>query len=158
MAIQVSDLLAPERVVLTSDVASRKRALETLSELLAGAEEPLSQRLVFDQLCARERLGSTGLGFGVALPHARVPGLREACGAFIRASRGIEFDAPDSGRVDLIFGLVVPQECTGEHLEILAMLARLLSAETLRESLRRARQPDKMFALLAGGESGRALP
>ena len=140
------------------DVTSRKRALEALSELLAKAREPLSQRLIFDQLCARERLGSTGLGFGVALPHARVPGLGEACGAFIRASEGIDFDTPDGVRVDLIFGLVVPQECTGEHLEILAMLARLLSAETLRESLRRTRKPDKLFALLAGDESGRTLP
>ena len=154
MAIRVFDLLAPERVVVRPpEVTSRKRALETLSELLAAAREPLPQRLVFDQLCARERLGSTGLGFGVALPHARVPGLGEACGAFIRTKEGIEFDAPDGDRVDLIFGLVVPQECTGDHIEILATLARLLSVETLRQSLRRARSPEETFALLADGES-----
>ena len=154
MAIRVSDLLAPERVVMgPPEVTSRKRALETLSELLAAAREPLSQRLVFDQLCARERLGSTGLGFGVALPHARVPGLGEACGAFIRANESIDFDAPDGVRVDLIFGLVVPQECTGDHIDILATLARLLSAEALRRSLRRARSPEESFALLADGES-----
>ena len=154
MAIRVIDLLAPERVVVgPTEVTSRKRALETLSTLLAAAREPLSQRLVFDQLCARERLGSTGLGFGVALPHARVPGLGDACGAFIRTEQGIEFDAPDGDRVDLIFGLVVPQECTGDHIEILATLARLLSVDTLRKSLRRARNPEEAFALLADGES-----
>lgn len=158
MAIRVSDLLAPRCVVVSSDLSSRKRALEILSELLAAAREPLSQRLVFDQLCARERLGSTGLGHGVALPHARVPGLGRACGAFVRASDGVDFDAPDGVGVDLIFGLVVPQESTDEHIEILAMLARLLSAETLRESLRRARGAEEMFALLAHEESGRAPP
>ena len=154
MTISVSDLLTPARVVVESDAASRKRALEAMSELLASARKPLSQRLVFDQLCARERLGSTGLGFGVAIPHARVPGLGEACGAFMRMNEGIDFDAPDGGRVDLVFGLAVPQECTGEHLEILAMLARLLSLDTLRASLRRARSPKEMFALLVNGESG----
>ena len=158
MAIRVSDLLALECVVLDSDLSSRKRALEMLSEFLAAAREPLSQRLVFDQLCARERLGSTGLGHGVALPHARVPGLENACGAFIRVNEGIDFDAPDDVRVDLIFGLAVPQECTGEHIEILAMLARLLSAATLRESLRRAEGTEEVFALLAHGESGRTAP
>ena len=159
MAIRVFDLLAPERVVVgPPELTSRKRALETLSELLASARGPLSQRLVFDQLCARERLGSTGLGSGVALPHARVPGLGEACGAFIRANEGIDFDAPDGDRVDLIFGLVVPQECTGDHIEILATLARLLSAETLRQSLRLARSPKEMFALLADGEAAHAPP
>ena len=159
MAIRVFDLLAPDRVVLRPpDMTSRKRALETLSELLAAACAPLSQRLVFDQLCARERLGSTGLGFGVALPHARVPGLGKACGAFVRANKSIDFDAPDGIRVDLIFGLAVPQECTGDHIEILATLARLLSAETLRQSLRRAPSPAETFALLAGGDSGCAPP
>ena len=155
MAIHIFDLLAPERVVVRAPgVTSRKRALESLSELLAAAREPISQRLVFDQLCARERLGSTGLGFGVALPHARVPGLGQACGAFIRTNEGIDFDAPDGNRVDLIFGLVVPQEYTGDHIEILATLAHLLSAETLRQSLRRARGPKETFELLAGGEPG----
>ena len=159
MAIRVIDLLAPERVVVgPPEVTSRKRALETLSKLLAAAREPLSQRLVFDQLCARERLGSTGLGFGVALPHARVPGLGEACGAFIRTNEGIEFDAPDGDRVDLMFGLVVPQECTGDHIEVLATLARLLSVDALRRSLRRARNPEETFALLADGESIRTRP
>lgn len=137
------------------DLTSRKRALETISGLLARDGEPSSQRLVFDQLCARERLGSTGLGHGVALPHARVPGLEEACGAFIRANEGIDFDAPDGAGVDLVFGLVVPEECTGEHIEMLAMLARLFSAEALRDSLRHARSPEEVFALLADGASER---
>ena len=159
MAIHVFDLLAPERVIIGApEVSSRKRALETLSALLAAAREPLSQRFVFDQLCARERLGSTGLGFGVALPHARVPGLGEACGAFIRARKGIDFDAPDGVRVDLIFGLAVPQECTGDHIEILATLARLLSAETLMQSLRDAGTAREAFDLLAGGAPGGAPP
>ena len=156
--MRVSDLILPRHVIADSDLSSRKRALEVLSELLATAREPLSQRLVFDQLCARERLGSTGLGHGVALPHARVPGLREACGAFIRASDGIDFDADDGARVDLIFGLAVPHESTSEHIEVLAMLARLLSAERMQESLRRAPGAEEIFALLTDGESGRTLP
>ena len=156
MAIRVSDLLVPERVSVAAAATSRKRALEHLSVLLAGARETSSQRLFFDQLIARERLGSTGLGFGVAIPHARVPGLQEARGAFMRVGAGIDFDAPDGGRVDLMFGLAVPEQCTEEHLEILAMLARLLSTEKLRESLRRARSGEEVLALLINGESGAA--
>ena len=138
------------------NLTSRKRTLESLSTLLAQGRQALSQRLVFDQLCARERLGSTGLGCGVALPHARVPGVAEARGAFIRASRGIDFDAPDGVEVDLVFGLVVPEKYTGEHLEILAVLARLLSNEALRESLRRAHTPVETLSLLTGGEAAGA--
>ncbi len=138
------------------DLTSRKRALEMLSGLLARDGKSSSQRLVFDQLCARERLGSTGLGHGVALPHARVPGLEEACGAFIRANDRIDFDAPDGAGVDLVFGLVVPEACTGEHIEMLAMLARLFSAEALRGSLRHACGPEEVFTLLADGDSGRS--
>ena len=156
MAISVSDLLVPERVSVAAEATSRKRALECLSALLAEGGEASSRHRVFDQLVARERLGSTGLGFGVAIPHARVPGLREARGAFMRVGEGIDFDAPDGGRVDLIFGLAVPEQCTEEHLEILALLARLLSAGTLRESLRRARNREEALDLLVNGESGTA--
>lgn len=156
MAISVSDLLVPERVSVAAEATSRKRALECLSALLAEGREASSRHRVFDQLVARERLGSTGLGFGVAIPHARVPGLREARGAFMRVGEGIDFDAPDGGRVDLIFGLAVPEQCTEEHLEILALLARLLSAGTLRESLRRARNREEALDLLVNGESGTA--
>ena len=154
MGISISDLLVPERVSVAAEATSRKRALECMSALLAGGRESAAQRLVFDQLFARERLGSTGIGFGVAIPHARVPGLREARGAFMQVGEGIDFDAPDGGRVDLIFGLAVPEQCTEEHLEILARLARLLSAGKLRESLRRARNREEALGLLIDGESG----
>ena len=149
--MNVSDFLSLERIRLDVDATSRKRVLETLGALLAGADETLSERLVSNGLFAREKLGSTGIGFGVAIPHARIPQLGRALGAFLKVEHGIDFDAPDGRPVDLIFALAVPEESTEEHLEILAVLAKQLSVERLREQLRSARSPQEAWALLCDG-------
>ena len=137
----LADILAPERVSCGVAAASKKRTLEELGSLLASADPALSGRSVFDLLVARERLGSTALGDGCAMPHARVPGLGRTLAAFMRLENGVDFDAPDREPVDLVLGLLVPEESTDEHLEILAAIARTLSEATVRSSLRSAVEP-----------------
>jgi PTS system nitrogen regulatory IIA component len=147
----IADLLQPERLLLDSSAASKKRALEHLSELLATADESLAAGKVFDSLLVRERLGSTGLGYGVAIPHARHIGAREAIGAFVRLSQPADFDAIDAERVDLVFGLLVPEECTDEHVQLLAELAELFSNPVVREKLRRATTAADVIAIIRDG-------
>ncbi|MGI9335529.1 MAG: PTS sugar transporter subunit IIA, partial [Gammaproteobacteria bacterium] len=91
----ISDILDPERVMFGVDAGSKKKVLEKMSELLASAEEVPDTRSVFDNLCARERLGSTGLGHGVAIPHCRMPTLKRAVGAMLKTNRAVDFDSPD---------------------------------------------------------------
>ena len=146
--VTIDQILAPERVCSNVPAASRKRTLQALGEILADADPDLSAQAVFDRLVARERLGSTGLGDGCALPHARVPGLGRTLGAFLRLGRGVDFDSPDHEPVDLVFGLLVPEESTDEHLEILAAIARVFSDERVRSSIRAAGEPARIRDVL----------
>ena len=147
--MQIADILVPERVCLALDAASKKRVMEIASRLLmSGTAYTINPNVVFDGLNARERLGSTGLGFGVALPHARLDGIDAALGAFIQVSSGVDFDSPDRTRVDLVFALLVPEHSTNEHLQILSKLAELFNEETLRTHLRHASSVEEVFALL----------
>ena len=146
--VTLDQILAPECVRSGVPSGSRKRTLQVLGEVLAGAEPGISAQAVFDRLVARERLGSTGLGDGCALPHARVPGLGHTLAAFLRLEHGVDFDAPDQEPVDLVFGLLVPDESTDEHLQVLAAIAQVLSDATLRSSLRSAEEPGRIREIL----------
>ena len=147
--MQVTDILTVERVACDVEVTSKKRVIQQLSELISDSDASLTSRAVVDCLLARERLGSTGLGSGVALPHGRLPNLRQAVGAFMKLKEPVEFDALDGEPVDLVFGLVVPEESTDEHLQILSLLAEGFSSEALREKLRGAPSGEASYALLA---------
>ncbi len=143
------DLLAPSRVVAGAGVSSKKRLLDMLAGLLAeGADLPL-ERQVFDSLCSRERLGSTGLGHGVAIPHGRTAGLPAAVGAFLRLSEPIDFSALDGQPVDLVFALAVPEHFTNQHLLLLSQLAEMFSDTGFTRQLREARDSAALYALLA---------
>ena len=151
----LNQILAPDRVRSNVPAASRKRTLQLLGEILADADPELSAQSVFDLLVARERLGSTGLGEGCALPHARVPGLGRTLAAFLRLQGGVDFDSPDHEPVDLVFGLLVPEESTEEHLETLAAIARVFSSERVRSSIRATDEPTRIReVLVANGVSG----
>lgn len=139
------NLLTPERMRCGVHVTSKKRSLEVLSELLAQGEGEPTDRTIFEHLIGRERLGSTGLGKGVALPHARVAGIDETLGALIRLDQPIDFDAIDKQPVDLLFALVVPKHFTDEHLRILAALAELFSDQVFCEHLRSSQSVDEMY-------------
>lgn len=146
--MQVSDILTPQQVRCGVDARSKKRSLEVLSELIAASDPSLTANSVFDCLLARERLGSTGLEEGVAIPHGRMKGVNRAVGAFMRLTEGVDFDAQDRQPVDLIFGLVVPENATDEHLQILSQLAEMLSDPSLRERLRTTESERGVFELL----------
>ena len=150
--VTLDQILAPERVRSGVPAASRKRTLQVLGEVLADAEPEISAQGVFDRLVARERLGSTGLGEGCAVPHARVPGLGRTLAAFLRLRRGVDFDAPDHAPVDLVFGLLVPDESTDEHLRVLAAIARLLSDEAVRSSIRSTEEPGRIREILVADD------
>ena len=146
--MKLSEILTPGCIRLESDATSKKRVLESASELLAGTDDGLLPRAVFDCLIAREKLGSTGLGHGVAIPHGRLAGLDKTIGAFLRVAKGVDFDAPDNEPVDLIFALLVPEESTEEHLQVLADIAEFFDSEDSRNALRDEDSPHKARDLL----------
>ncbi len=129
----VVGLLRPATIAVDMDVSSKKRLFETIGDLFAS--QGLSASLVFDSLLAREKLGSTGLGQGIAIPHGRIKGLKEAAGAFVRLRTPIAFDAPDNQPVNMVFVLLVPEQATDLHLHILGELAQLFSDPAMRTTL-----------------------
>ena len=134
-------LLPTENVILDLDVTSKKRVFEHAG-LLFENSMGIGRAKIFDALLARERLGSTGLGHGVAIPHGRIAGLKSAAGAFIRTQTPIAFEAPDGNPVSLIFVLLVPEKATDQHLQILSELAQMFSDRNIRTSLNEAVDAD----------------
>ncbi len=133
----LSRLLPLAHVMVDLDVTSKKRVFEHAG-LLFENTLGLSRSQVYDSLFARERLGSTGLGHGIAVPHGRIKGLKEAVGAFVRTRAPIPFEAPDGNPVGLIFVLLVPEKATDAHLQILSELAEMFSDRELRGRLQLA--------------------
>jgi PTS system nitrogen regulatory IIA component len=121
-------------VLLDLTVSSKKRLFEQVG-LLFENNHGIARSLVFDSLFARERLGSTGLGQAVAIPHGRIKGLKDALGAFVRLAQPVPFDAPDGKPVQLLFVLLVPEQATEKHLQILSELAQMFSDRALREAM-----------------------
>lgn len=146
--MNIRELLNTDRVVAGAQASSKKRALEAMAQALASACGKHDELEIFDHLLARERLGSTGLGHGVSIPHARLEGLDGAIGALIKLDQGVDFDARDQQPVDLMFGLMVPASCTEEHLKILASLAQLFSDENITRQLRDATNSDQMIQII----------
>jgi len=145
----VSDLLSPERVLSCVHASSKKRLLELASQALVQNDATLDSREVFESLCARERLGSTGLGNGVAIPHGRVGGSAEIQAVFIRLAKPLPFDAVDGKPVDLLFALAVPERATSDHLKLLAQIAERFSDPGLLEQLRAAEDSSELIQLLS---------
>lgn len=151
--MQIGDFITPDRVAYRLHAASKKRALELVSGLLAGGDANLTEVEIFDCLVARERLGSTGLGHGIALPHGRIKGLKRIMGALVRLDQGVDFDAIDGARVDIVCALVVPAEATEEHLQLLASLAALFGETDTRDRLRRAESAAQLYDLLTSQDA-----
>ena len=145
--MKITDVLTPAMTQCDLPGGSKKRVLENLStfitEQLGGYSEQTDT--LFHSLVARERLGSTGIGEGIAIPHCRAPGFKRIHGCLIKLSNPVDFDAPDDQPVDLIFALVVPEEKNDEHLATLARVAALLQDETSRQSLRQCSSDEELF-------------
>ena len=151
--MQIADILSAERVVCNVNLSSKKAALETLSELIASAGSSLTGKEVFNSLLTRERLGGTGLGNGIALPHGRSKNGHSTIAAFIRLEQGVDYDAIDQQPVDLMFALLVPEHSTEEHLQILSKLAEMFNKPEFLEQLRREGSNDAIYSLLTGKQS-----
>lgn len=143
------DLLSPSRVRVGVSVTSKKRLLETLAGLLAEDHDDAFERQIFDSLCDREKLGSTGLGQGIAIPHGRTAGLNTAIGAVVRLAEPIDFGAGDGQPVDLLFALAVPEHFTDQHLQLLSQLAEMFGDSTFAGHLRAAENSEELLGLLS---------
>ncbi len=131
---QIASLLPLDNVVANLDASSKKRIFEQVGILFEN-HQGLARSAVYDALFAREKLGSTGLGQGIAIPHGRIKGLKAPVGAFVRLVNGVPFDAPDGKPVSLIFGLLVPEAANEHHLQLLSELAQMFSDREFREQL-----------------------
>ena len=145
---RLSAILPAPQVLVSVDATSKKRAFEEAG-LLFETLHGLNRALITDSLFARERLGSTGLGHGVAIPHGRIKGLKNPLAAVIRVQQPIPFDAPDDEPVSLLIFLLVPEAATQRHLEILSEIAELLSDRELRERLKAAEDAPALHKLIA---------
>jgi len=148
--MNINQLIAPDRVICLNEISSKKRLLEKLSQLLGLGVIGYDPMDIFNRLIERERLGSTGLGHGVALPHGRFGSNGETVGAFIKLDKGIDFDSPDNEPTDLLFALLVPEQHTNEHLQVLASLAGMFSDKDFCQDLRTCHSDDELFKHLSG--------
>jgi PTS system nitrogen regulatory IIA component len=151
---RLASILTPAQVLAHVEVTSKKRAFEEAGLLFENLHG-LSRALVSDSLFSRERLGSTGLGHGVAIPHGRIKGLKAPLAAVFQLEQPIGFDAPDDQAVKLLIFLLVPEAATQKHLEILSEIAELLSDAALREQLAGSVDAAQLHALIAGWQSAR---
>lgn len=146
--MRISEILSPDRIRCNVETTSKKGALEEMSRLMASSEPSLTYTEIFDCLNARERLGSTGLGHGVAIPHGRFQHINGPTAAFMRLETGVDYDAIDQQPVDLLFGLLVPSDATDEHLQILSSLAEMCCRDDLLRRLRMGSSPERIYEIL----------
>ena len=145
--MEIADLITPSRVVTQLRATNKKQALQELAKR-AAVMTGIQDRAIYDVLIERERLGSTGIGMGIGIPHGRLPGLNTLCGIFARLDRPVPFDAIDDQPVDLIFLLLAPEGAGADHLKALARVSRLLRDRTVCEKLRGTDNADAIYALL----------
>ena len=145
-------LIKSDSVLCNAQARSKKHCLEILSELLANNNPDLANEEIFANLIERERLGCTGLGDGVAFPHCRISGLRNSCAALMKLSEPVDFDAADGKPVDLVFGMMVPEEISAAHYADISQLPDFLKDEALRARLRAANSSGDLYEALMLGQ------
>lgn len=153
--MQVSDLVSPRAVLCAARAGSKKQALQEIAHRAADAYR-LEVRSVFEGLLAREKLGSTAMGNGVAIPHARIAGLKSIMGVFAQLDRPVDFEAADGQGVDLLFALLAPQDAGADHLRALAKVSRLMRDAGVRRKLRETDSEDALYALVTDLSTSRA--
>ncbi|RCX10944.1 PTS sugar transporter subunit IIA [Extensimonas vulgaris] len=153
---RLAAILPVTQVLVGVDATSKKRAFEEAG-LLFESQQGLSRALITDSLFARERLGSTGLGHGVAIPHGRIKGLKAPMAAVFQLQKPIGFDAPDEQPVSLLIFLLVPEAATQKHLQILSEIAELLSDANLREKLKTSTDAAELHDLIARWQSAQPV-
>ena len=145
--MNVADLINQDSILINIESKSKKNILETISDNLANGD--LGQKdTIFDKLYEREKLGTTAFGEGIAIPHARIPNIKSPKILFMKLSEGIDFDALDNKKVDLIFSLIVPDTKDASHIEILSKVASLVDSKTLVQKIRDLSDKQKILDLL----------
>ena len=153
--MEISELLTPKRVISNLRVTSKKQALQDLAKRAANLTG-VHERSIFDVLLERERLGTTGVGNGIAIPHGKLSNMDRLYGLFARLERPVAFDSIDEQPVDLIFMLLAPETAGADHLKALAQVSRLLRDPKVCEKLRGTESSDGLFALLTDSAASRA--
>lgn len=142
----IHQILTRDRTLCDAPGSSQKKALENIADFVHSSQPQIDSNELFEKLIAREKLGSTAIGKGIAIPHCRCSKVEETIGCLVKLQHAIDFDAPDSLPVDLLFVLIVPQEATEEHLQTLSQLARLLDQSEFRNELRKSHSNESLFA------------
>ena len=145
--MEIGDLITPKSVIPQLRAASKKQALQELARR-ASAMTGIHERTIYDVLIERERLGTTGIGMGIGIPHGRIPGLTKLYGLFVRLERPVPFEAIDEQPVDLVFLLLAPETAGADHLKALALVSRLLRDRAICEKLRGTDNADALYVLL----------
>ncbi|MCI8209044.1 PTS fructose transporter subunit IIA [Pseudomonas sp. S25] len=152
--IRLENILTPGRSRANVPGGSKKKALERIANLIGEQVADLDSQVVFESLVAREKLGSTGFGNGIAIPHCRLKGCSAPVSALIRLDAPIDFDAIDGAPVDLLFVLLVPEAATDEHLELLRQIASMLDRTEVRDKLRKAQTGDELYKVVLDVQNG----
>jgi len=145
--MEIADLLSPDAVLAHVKATTKKQVLQEMAHKAAILTK-LPERRIFDTLIEREKLGSTGMGQGIAIPHGRIPGIEKMTGLFAQLDHPVDFDSMDDQPVDLVFLLLAPEGAGADHLKALARVSRLLRNQAVCEKLRAAPQAATLFALL----------
>lgn len=153
--IRIEDILTPGRSLVNVPGGSKKRVLEQIAKVLGRDLPGLDTMAIFESFIAREKLGSTGFGNGIAIPHCRMSGCASPFSAVLRLDAPVDFDAIDGAPVDLLFVLLVPEAATDEHLELLRQIASMLDREDVRERLRQAQTGQDLYQAVVDIQSGR---
>ncbi|MCY1273021.1 Nitrogen regulatory protein [compost metagenome] len=153
--IRLEQILTPGRSLVNVPGGSKKRVLEQIAKLVARDLPDLDNQDIFESLVSREKLGSTGFGNGIAIPHCRLTGCNSPISAVLRLDAPVDFDAIDGAPVDLLFVLLVPEAATDEHLELLRQIASMLDRSDVRERLRQAPDSTSLYQVVVDVQSGR---
>lgn len=151
--IRLEHILTPGRSLVGVPGGSKKRVLEQIAKLVARDLGDLDQQDIFDSLIAREKLGSTGFGNGIAIPHCRLTGCKAPISAVLHLEEAVDFDSVDGAPVDLLFVLLVPEEATDEHLELLRQIASMLDRDEVRSRLRQAPDSQSLYQVVVDVQS-----
>jgi len=144
-SLTIDNILSPQLTLCQAPASSKKRVLESIAERIHYQDETLSETDIFSNLVSRERLGSTGIGQGIAIPHCRLDGLDRVIGVLMTLQEPVDFDAIDNQPVDLVFALVVPKEATSAHLELLSQLAEKFNDGAFCQRLRQCTDSDSLY-------------
>ncbi|UQY35994.1 PTS IIA-like nitrogen regulatory protein PtsN [Pseudomonas fulva] len=152
--IRLETILTPGRSLVNVPGGSKKRVLEQIASVIARDLPDLDGQTIYESLIAREKLGSTGFGNGIAIPHCRLPGCNTPISALLKLSTAVDFDAIDGAPVDLLFVLLVPEAATDEHLELLRQIASMFDREDVRERLRQAQDSEALYQTVVNVQNG----